>query len=82
MQDEPTSEAIDEQDQVEHAVFILLTAGEEQRPWAVREIELEIGDPIGVADSLAHLHRGGLIHRCGEFVWATRAALRADQLAL
>ena len=82
MQGETTPEAFDEQDQVEHAVFILLTARKEQRPWSVREVELEIGDPVGVADSLAHLHRGGLIHRCGEFVWATRAALRADELTL
>jgi hypothetical protein len=81
MQDERTSERENTADQAEQAVFMLLTGREDQRPWSVREIELEIGDRVAVADSLAHLHRGGLIHRCGEFVWATRAALCADQLA-
>jgi hypothetical protein len=82
MQDERTPGAIQEPDEVEQAVFMLLTAHDDQRPWSVREIELEIGDPVGVADSLAHLHSAGLIHRCGEFAWATRAALRADRLAM
>jgi hypothetical protein len=82
MQVQTTPEGVQEPDQVEQAVFGLLATRRDQRPWSVREIELEIGDPVGVADSLAHLHGGGLIHRCGEFVWATRAALHADGLAL
>jgi hypothetical protein len=28
------------------------------------------------------LHTVGLVHRCGEFVWATRAALAADAIEL
>jgi hypothetical protein len=48
----------------------------------VGEVELEIGDQIETGDGLAALHRAGLIHRCGDFVFATRAAVRAQQLTL
>ncbi len=65
----------------ERAVFALLVNPEEQRPWSVGELELEIGSSIGVEDSLARLHAAGLVHRCGEFAWASRAALRADELS-
>jgi hypothetical protein len=82
MQEQTTPAGIQEPDQVEQAVFMLLVVRDEQRPWSVREVELEIGDTAGVADSLAHLRGAGLIHRCGEFVWATRAALHADALGL
>lgn len=68
--------------QIEQAIHGLLIYREEQRPWSVHEIELEIGDSIAVADSIARLKGLGLLHRCGEFVWATRAALAADEIAL
>jgi hypothetical protein len=60
----------------------MLIDREEQRPWSVDEIAREIGDPGETIDALAHLYGGGLIHRCGEFAWATRAALRAEEVAL
>jgi hypothetical protein len=66
----------------EHAIFALLVNREEQRPWSVLELELEIGSSIAVEDSLTRLHAVGLVHRCGEFAWASRAALRADELGL
>ena len=66
----------------EHAIFALLVVREEQRPWSVRELELEIGSAVEVEDSLKRLHAAGLVHRCGEFVWASRAALRADELGM
>lgn len=68
--------------QIEQAIHGLLIYREEQRPWSIHEIELEIGDSIAVADSIARLKGLGLLHRCGEFVWATRAALAADEIAL
>ena len=37
---------------------------------------------IEVIDGLASLHAAGLIHRCGDFVFATRAASRFDRLKL
>jgi hypothetical protein len=82
MQEQRTPDEFESSDRSESAVFMLLTGRHEQRPWSVRELELEIGDPVAVADSLAHLYGAGLIHRCGEFVWATRAALYADQMSI
>jgi hypothetical protein len=35
-----------------------------------------------VADAIAALHAVGLIHRCGDFVFASRAALCMDRLSL
>jgi hypothetical protein len=64
------------------AVFGLLIGPRDQRPWSVRELALELGDQIEVEDALARLHGAGLVHRCGEFVWATRAALAADAIEL
>lgn len=71
-----------EDDRIERAVFMLLTDCSEQRPWSVRELELELGDPVDVADSLCHLQGAGLVHRCGDFVWATRAALYAERVSM
>jgi hypothetical protein len=69
-------------EQVERAILVMLLVADEQRPWSVHEVELEIGDHIETADGLGALHRAGLIHRCGDFVFATRAAVRAQQLAV
>ena len=41
-----------------------------------------IEDPIAAADSLGPLARAGLIHRLNGFVFASRAALHADQIML
>jgi hypothetical protein len=80
---EPSTPRRDESlDQVESAIHALLVVADEQRPWSVHEVELEIGDPAGVEDALTRLHASGLVHRCGGFAWATRAALAADKIAL
>ncbi len=67
---------------IDSAILVLLNGHKEQRPWSVHEMELEIGDRIAVIDSLARLKGAGLIHRCGDFVWISRAALAADALAI
>jgi hypothetical protein len=68
--------------QIEQAIHGLLIYREEQRPWSIHEIELELGSSLAVEDSLRRLQGVGLLHRCGEFVWASRAALAADEIAL
>jgi hypothetical protein len=35
-----------------------------------------------VTDSLNRLYGGGLIHRLDGFVWASRAAVMADEIAM
>lgn len=67
---------------MDQATLALLLTPEEQRPWSVHEVELEIGEHIATVDSLARLRRAGLIHRCGDFVFAARAALTAERLLL
>jgi hypothetical protein len=61
---------------VESAIYMMLTVREQQRPCSLHEIQLEIGNPIRTEDAL---QRGkGLVHRCGEFAWASRAALAVE----
>jgi hypothetical protein len=67
---------------VDQAVLQLLLAANQQRPWSQHEVVLEIGDEIEVADSLARLHGAGLVHRCAEFAWASRAAIQAERLLM
>jgi hypothetical protein len=80
MQEQSISASAEDQDKVEHAVLDLLLSSDLPGLWSVEEVQREIGKPLAVSDSLAHLTRTGLVHRCGEFVFPTRAAVRADQL--
>lgn len=53
---------------------------EERAPWAVAEVERAVGDQRDTADGLARLRHGGLIHQCGEFVFASRPAIEAARI--
>ena len=81
MRDENTP-TLAEQDRGSDTAILGLISGDEQRPWSVDEVAREIGNHGATVDGLARLYGAGLIHRCGEFVWPTRAALRAEELAL
>jgi hypothetical protein len=48
--------------------------------WSFEELVREIGDEVVVQDALAHLNASGLIHRLEQFVFATRAATRLDEI--
>jgi hypothetical protein len=48
-------------------------------PWAVDEVQREIGDAVAAADSLARLVGGGLAHRIDGFVFPSRAARLATE---
>jgi hypothetical protein len=64
------------------AILDLLLRTHDSGPWAIEELVREIGDRVAVDDALARLHGAGLVHRLQEgFVFATRAAIRATQLA-
>ena len=71
----------EDEDRDDRTVLGLLLDAENQRPWSTDELLREVGDRLVMADSLARLCAAGLIHRCGEFVWPTRPALRAAALA-
>jgi hypothetical protein len=82
MQDETSRSVAEDEHRMDQAILALLLTPEEQRPWSVREVELEIGEHLATVDSLARLRATGLVHRCGEFVFASRAALTAERLLL
>jgi predicted transcriptional regulator len=66
---------------VETSILERLTGQDQQRPLSVDEIALDYDDnDIAVHDALRSLQADGLIHRCHQFVFATRAAARAAQL--
>jgi len=67
-------------DSIEQAVLALLT-DHEPCLWSDDEIAREIGDRIEAADAIGALQRAGLVHRLSGFVFATRSAVRATQLA-
>jgi hypothetical protein len=64
----------------EQGILTMLLANEVL--WSVDEVAREIGDRTATEDGIANLYGAGLVHRCGEFVFATRAAVRSAQIAL
>jgi hypothetical protein len=68
-------------DGVEHVVLTLLLDSKTSGPWSAPELALEIGNELRATDAIAGLQAAGLVHRCHEFVWASRSATRFHQLA-
>jgi hypothetical protein len=50
------------------------------RLWSIEELARELGSELDAGDAVASLHAAGLVHRCSEFVFATRAAARFGSL--
>jgi hypothetical protein len=48
--------------------------------WSIEELARELGGELDADDAVASLHAAGLVHRCNEFVFATRAAARFSRL--
>ena len=69
-----------ESDNAEGCILLWLLDPQQQRPWSVDEIIREYGDRTAAADALADLNGVGLVHRSGDFVFATRAAIRFNQI--
>jgi hypothetical protein len=83
MSDEkPTLSPAEHEQNADGTILLWLILDDAQRPWSVDEITREYGDHGDAIDALARLHGVGLIHRMGEFVWATRAALRSDEIRI
>ena len=81
MQDQRIQTVADEEAQTDQAVLGLLLT-DSAAIWSVEEMASEIGNPIHVTDSINRLARVGLVHRLDGFVFATRAAAKATELAL
>jgi hypothetical protein len=75
-----SSDTAEQDRDTDSAILALLVEPDEQRPWSTYEVEREIGKET--IDSLNRLYGAGLIHRLDGFVWATRAALHAEELSL
>jgi hypothetical protein len=65
----------------ETAVLALLLGEQPRSLWSIDEIERELGDALAARDALQRLEATGLVHRLGEFAFASRAAARFDALA-
>jgi DNA-binding MarR family transcriptional regulator len=68
---------------VEAAILGLLLNFDAGSIWAVEEIVRQLSAPqLEVVDAIAELEAAGLIHRLGDFAFATRAASSFDRLEL
>jgi len=78
MQEQTTLNPIERQNTLDATVLHLLITDCNHRPMAVEEIERSVGK--AAIDSLHRLRVGGLIHQLENFVWASRAAVMADEI--
>lgn len=69
-----------EDDQIEHVVLHLVVDDPGPGLWSAGEIAKALGDEIGAADAIWRLEAAGLIHRHAQYLWPTRAAIRATQI--
>ena len=65
---------------MEFGVLVLLLQAGAPSLWSLSELARELGCELAAARAVAGLHRAGLVHRCGEFVWPSRAASRFCEL--
>jgi hypothetical protein len=77
MQDE-NNETVAERDHRTEQTILTLLLSDCQCVWSVEELVAEIGRRLDTTDAVVALKAAGLIHRCGDFVFATRAAIRFD----
>jgi hypothetical protein len=68
-------------DVVERAVLALLLDRGSPGVWSVGELAQALGSEVCAADALTGLHMAGLVHRWGELVCASRAAVRCWAVA-
>jgi hypothetical protein len=80
MQDQRIPPTVLEDDEIDEAVMSLLL-DQRRGLWSVEEIASEMKDRVDAEDGLARLAAAGLVHRLDGFVFATRAAARASDLA-
>jgi hypothetical protein len=69
---------------VERAIVLQLLRDDRDERWSRAELEAELGDvePLALSDAIAHLERQGVVVVQGEYVLASRAIRRTDELGL
>jgi hypothetical protein len=77
MQDQSNETVAERARGTEQTILILLLS-DGQCVWSVDELVAEIGRRLDTINAVDGLKAAGLIHRCGDFVFATRAAIRFD----
>lgn len=78
--DGPCVDVRTKEDTLRRAILGLLMQEGSRWPWALKELEAELGEPQAVQDVVRQLQGLGLVHRCEDFVWPTRATLAAEGL--
>lgn len=74
---------VEQEKQAEGAILGLLLNFEAGSLWSVEELIRQLSaSRLEVIDGLASLQATGLVHRIGDYVFATRAASSFDQLEL
>jgi hypothetical protein len=73
-----SNETVAERDYRTEATILTLLLSDGQCVWSVEELVAETGRRRETMDAVAALKGAGLLHCCGEFVFATRAAIRFD----
>lgn len=66
---------------VEHVALHLILDPECSPIWSVRELGLALRSDVFAEEAVRALAESGLVHRLGEFVFPTQAAIRYRQLA-
>jgi HD-like signal output (HDOD) protein len=77
---QPTPDLACDEARIDWAILNLLIDTDQQRPRAIEELIREHGNQRDALDGVDRLHSAGLVHRIGEFVFATRAAIRYSQI--
>jgi hypothetical protein len=70
----------DREEHLENVVLALLLDPHLPVLWSIDELARQLGDATDAADAVAHLRAAGLVHRCQDFVFATRAAAHFSRL--
>jgi hypothetical protein len=69
------------EEQIDNIVLSFML-NEDGWPWSEDEVARELGDDADATDAIRRLTAHGLLHRFGEFVFPTRTARRAAELAI
>ncbi len=76
----PPMNEVEREVHTDGVILSVLLADDAQRPWSEEEVAREIEDRVAASDGLKRLARGGLVHRLNGFVFASRAALLAEEI--